>query len=96
MFASLTVEMTNERLKFWFGVGLIHKSVAIADIASCREVKTSFLWGWGIRWTPYGWLYNISGLKAVEIVLKSGKKFRLGTDEPKELCEAITKCLNKG
>ena len=36
-----------------------------------------------------GWLFNVSGLQAVEIFLRSGKKYRIGTDEPERLVEAI-------
>lgn len=41
------------------------------------------------RMTPHGWFYNVSGLSAVEIKLKTGIKYRIGTDVPQELEEAI-------
>jgi len=34
-------------------------------------------------------MYNVAGLEAVELVLASGKKFRIGTDQPAELANAI-------
>jgi hypothetical protein len=34
-------------------------------------------------------LYNVSGTDAVEIELRSGRRFRIGTDEPKVLAQAI-------
>ncbi len=44
-------------------------------------------YGWGIRgWLwPKMWIYNVSGFDAVEIKLKNGKMYRIGTDEPKKL-----------
>jgi hypothetical protein len=36
-----------------------------------------------------GWLYNVSGLRAVEVGLKSGRKYRVGTDEPERLEAAL-------
>ena len=39
--------------------------------------------------TPYGWLYNVSGLDAVAITLRDGRKFALGTDDPEGLVTAI-------
>ena len=36
-----------------------------------------------------GWLFNISGFDAVEIVLKNGRRYQLGTDEPEELLAAV-------
>ena len=44
----------------------------------------------GIRWWGHGWLYNVSGFKAVEIELASGKRLRIGTDEPERLAQAIS------
>ena len=35
------------------------------------------------------WLWNVSGLQAVELVLNNGKRFRIGTDEPENLVNAI-------
>jgi hypothetical protein len=43
----------------------------------------------GIHLTPYGWLYNVSGLDAVAIRLRNGRKFALGTDDPYRLTAAI-------
>jgi len=44
--------------------------------------------------TPHGWLYNVSGLDAVEVTTKSGKKYRIGTDVPAELEQAIRSVLS--
>ena len=35
-------------------------------------------------------MYDIWGLDAVELDLQSGKKFRIGTDEPDALIAALT------
>jgi len=39
-------------------------------------------------------LYNVSGFDAVEIKLRTGKKFRIGTDVPQELEKAIEQAIN--
>ena len=44
--------------------------------------------------TPHGVLYNVSGFDAVEIKLRTGKKFRIGTDVPQELDAAIRQALS--
>jgi hypothetical protein len=59
------------------------------EIEECTIVKNSWWYGWGIRLTPYGWLYNVAGWEAVEVLLKNGKKIRIGTDEPEKLSLAI-------
>ena len=92
LFATLTVEVTNVHLKFWFGIGLIHKRILLSDSASCNPAHT-VLPGYGIHGTRRGWLYNVSGFKLVEITLKNGKRIFLGTDEPEDLCRAITKAI---
>ncbi|MGI9463088.1 MAG: hypothetical protein ACR2OM_04075 [Aestuariivirgaceae bacterium] len=89
-FSSLSVEVDETELRWWFGLGLWRKSVRRADIASAQAVRNSWWWGWGIRYYGKGWLYNVSGLDAVEIVLKSGKHIRIGTDDPQGLADALT------
>ena len=89
LFYCLTIEIGSGVLRWSFGPGIIRKSVALADIRSAEPVRNHWIYGWGIRYTPSGWLYNVSGLDAVEIELQNGKRFRLGTDEPQELVRAI-------
>jgi len=38
-------------------------------------------------------MYNISGLDAVELRLKKGGVFRIGSDEPQRLEEALKQAL---
>jgi len=52
-------------------------------------------WGWGIIRIRNGWLYSVSGTAGVEVTLKSGKKFRIGTDEPDTLRQAIMQALRQ-
>ncbi len=89
IFGSLTIEVTSEKLKWYFGIGLVRKSIFLQEIQTVSIVKNPWYYGWGIRLTPHGWLYNVSGTRGVEIELKSGKKFRLGSDEPEKLAEVI-------
>ncbi|GEM_PF-722736 len=84
----LTVEIKEGFLKFWFGPGLFWKTIPLEQIAYCQPFKGVF-GGWGIRYVFDGWLYNVSGFKAVTVVLKSGKKIHIGTDQPELLIEAI-------
>ena len=89
----LTVEIKDCVFRFWFGPGLFWKTIPLEQIAYCEPFKGVFA-GWGIRFVWNGWLYNVSGLKAVTIVLKSGKKLHVGTDEPVQLIEAINSVLH--
>jgi hypothetical protein len=89
LFATLTVEVTHEEVKLRFGVGLVRKSFAVTEIASARQVRNHWAYGWGIRLTPHGWLFNVSGLDAVELEMADGKRYRIGTDQPADLLRAI-------
>ena len=96
VFGSLTTEVRQDRFTFRFGPGLIRRSFLLADIESCTAVVNPWTYGWGIRWTPDGWLYNVSGTQAVELKLYGGKKLRVGTDEPAQLCQMILTMKGRG
>ncbi|NJN66196.1 MAG: hypothetical protein HC884_05530 [Chloroflexaceae bacterium] len=93
LFASLTIEIRDGAVRAAFGPGLIHKTVPLGDIERCETLRYPWYYGWGIRFTPQGVLYNVSGLQAVKLVLKSGHAVLLGTDEPEKLCSAIRGAL---
>jgi len=93
IFSSLTVQITDQTLRWQFGPGVIRKEVPLSEIQAAEVARTRWTHGWGIHWTRSGWLYNVSGLQAVAVRLKSGKEFRLGTDEPERLRAAIVRSL---
>lgn len=94
LFATLTVDIKDDVVEIRFGIGLIRKKFALKDIESCQVVRNTWYYGWGIRLTPQGWLYSVSGFSAVEIKMKTGKKYRIGTDVPDELEQAIRESMN--
>lgn len=89
LFSSLTIEVADGELRSHFGPGFWRKRVALADVAGAELASSQWWEGWGIRVTPRGMLYNVAGTAAVEIRLRSGTRFRLGTDEPETLLGAI-------
>ena len=89
LFWALTVEVTESDVLLMFGFGLIRKSFPTSSIANARAVRNRWYFGWGIRLLPKGWLYNVSGLDAVEIEMTDGSVHRIGTDQPSELLKAI-------
>lgn len=93
IFGTLTVEVTDERLTIKFGNGLIHKNILLKEISSVNTVRNPWWYGWGIHFTPRGCLFNVSGFDAVEITLKSGKIFRIGTDDPVGLEQVLKKVI---
>lgn len=91
LFSALEITIDSQNLTWKFLPGFIKKSVPIAEVLEAQPVTSSFIYGWGIHYTDRGWLYNVSGLGAVHIKLRSGKQFMLGTDEPAVLAEAINR-----
>lgn len=89
LFHSLTIEITNDELRWRFGPGLIQKCAPLSEIIGAQQVRTNVLEGWGIHLSRFGWLYNVSGYDAVAFTLKNGKRFALGTDEPVKLLAAF-------
>jgi hypothetical protein len=90
LFYSLTVEVADGMLRCHFGPGLIRRRFLLSEVEDARGVRNPWYSGLGIRWMPGRYvLWNVSGFKAVEIILPGGKRFRIGTDEPEKLLQAI-------
>lgn len=92
--SSLTVAVDDKMIKIQFGLGIIRKVFLLQGIETYSVVKNPWYYGWGIRFTPRGWLFNVSGLSAIELQMKNGKRYRIGTDEPDNLANALTEALN--
>lgn len=88
-FSSLTIAVRDGQLSWWFGPGIIKKTVPLSTIVSAEPTTTSIVNGWGIHLTGRGWLYNVAGRQAVLITQQDGKRFLLGTDEPDSLAQSI-------
>ena len=94
LFSTLTTKIRDGAFECRFGPGLIRKRFPLNEIKEARVVRNHWYYGWGIRMTPDGMLFNVSGLDAVEITLADGSKYRIGTDRPRELEDVI--CRNAG
>ncbi len=95
LFPTLTVKCDEQKLEVRFGLGLIRKRLLYKDIHSCKVVKNLWIYGFGIRLIPSGWMFNVSGLSALELQFKNGKKFRIGTDDSEKLFEFVNQKINK-
>jgi len=94
LFHRLTVAINGEELVVQFGPGAIRKRFNLNEIESCQVVRIPWYYGWGIRSTPDGMAFRVSGFHAVEIKLRTGKKYLIGTDVPQELEEAIRQAIS--
>jgi hypothetical protein len=90
---ALTVEIGGGEIKLSFGIGFIHKRFPVARVRDAQVVRNRWYYGWGIRWTPHGWLFNVSGLDAVQIRMDDDRTYRIGTDEPLRLRAALKQAI---
>jgi hypothetical protein len=89
------VTIDKEYLRIKFGYGIFRKHFILKEIISARTVKNHWYYGWGIRfwWWPRILIFNVSGFDAVEIKMKNGKIYRMGTDESEKLKNVITQVI---
>jgi len=97
IFYKLTITIDDEYLSFKLGIGLIRRQFRLSDIESCSPVRNSAIWGIGIRKIPGGWLYNVTGMEAIELTFKNSKrKIRIGTDRPVEIAGEVSNRVISG
>lgn len=96
LFHRLVVKIDAESVRVNFGVGLIGYTFLLRDIVSCHPVRSPWYSGWGIRKIRGGWLLNVSGYQAVELRLRSGKVYRIGTDDQDGLLKALETAISEG
>ncbi len=94
IFSSMTVTIEDDLLTVRFGLGIFRKRLILSAIESCEIVENPWYYGWGVRRIPGGWLFAVSGREAVEVIMKSGKRYRIGSDEPEVLAAAINSYIN--
>jgi hypothetical protein len=99
-FHSLTVTVTADTIRAAFGPGWIRKTVPVDEVLEARVVRNRWYHGWGIRYYGWfdrervrGWLFNVSGFDAVEVRLRNGRNYRIGTDDPVGLLAAVRRAV---
>ena len=89
LFPTLTVKVSDDQIKWYFGPGFIKKQINISDIRKTSLMKTHWYYGYGVRLVSGGKLYTVSGSQAVKLELKNGEIFMLASDEAEALLKAI-------
>jgi len=93
LFHSLTVIINEEELVVRFGPGTIRKRFRLNEIESVQAIRVPWYCGWGIRGSPQGMVFRVSGFDAVHVKLSTGRKYLIGTDVPQELEQAIRQAI---
>jgi hypothetical protein len=89
LFSTLRVTVDDRSVTAGFNGGLLSHRVALDEVEAVAVVSVPWHRGWGIRKTAAGWMYNVSGRRAVELTLPGGRTFTIGSDEPDALLAAI-------
>jgi hypothetical protein len=74
-------------------IPFVRKTFALDDIVAwqAKTYDPIEYGGWGVRGFPgrYGWAYNVSGNRGVELEFKNGNRLMLGSQRADELARAI-------
>jgi hypothetical protein len=98
LYPTMTIQVYENRLRFFMGPGLIGKSFRFEDIVSCQPVRNRWWHGWGMAYNKDGWIYNVSGFGAIAIEIQHGekrRKYRLGSAEPERAAAAIQQAMKE-
>ena len=95
VFHSLTVAVDAGKVSWYFGPGFWTYRLGLDEIRSVSVVRNQWWNGFGIRKAPGFALYNVSGLDAVELKLKSGEIRRIGTDDANGLAAALNAAMRE-
>lgn len=95
LLSTLTVRVGGGAITVQFGVGIIRKRIQLSDVETYAKVRNPWYYGLGIRYTPRGWLYNIYGLSAIELLMKNGRTCRIGTNDPEGFAQALQEGLDE-
>jgi hypothetical protein len=89
VFSSLTVEVNDNELRWYFGPGFWTYRLPLSQIQDVAVVRNHWWNGFGIRMGSGRRLYNVSGLDAVELKVGPNDVRRIGTDDPQGLAAAL-------
>ncbi|CCQ11395.1 putative exported protein of unknown function [Pseudoalteromonas luteoviolacea B = ATCC 29581] len=89
LFSTLTIEVKGNHISWFFGPRFWRKTLNFNEVRSVKVIRYPWYVGFGIRLTSTGWLYTVSGLSAVELLLKDGTTVSLGSNEAEELAAVV-------
>ncbi len=88
-FNKLYVTVDSGEVSARFRWGWPERRYSLADVHRVDVVRNKWWYGFGVRITPHGWMYNVWGLDAVQLNFHDGQTFRIGSDEPARLATAL-------
>ena len=92
-FSRLTVSVEGEEMTVAFRWGWPVRRIDLGEVHRVDQVRNKWWYGFGVRLTPDGWMYNVWGLDAVLLNFRDGKTFLIGTDDPEALLAAVNETV---
>lgn len=89
LFYSMTIEVTGNKVSWYFGLGFLRKEVDASSITEISIYETKWYQGTGVRILKDGWMYNASVGKALKLTMSSGKNIYLGCKDVEGLQFAL-------
>jgi hypothetical protein len=94
LFYGLKPIVNQNSITLLFGIGLVRKHIPLQRIESISPTKNNHLYGWAIRFSRGGILYNISGSEALELQFKDlSRRIRIGTQNTDRLIRELANRL---
>ncbi len=88
-FLRLQVTVSGADILLAYTFGWPRRRIDRGGVISAVPERIPLWYGWGIRRTPKGWMWNVWGRDAVRVTLTE-KEFLIGTDDPGGLVAALT------
>lgn len=89
LFYSMSVEVSGNKVCWYFGFGFLRKEVEVSSIVDISSYETKWYQGIGVRLLKDGWLYNVSIGKALKLKMSNGKNIYLGCKDAECLQHAL-------
>lgn len=89
VFTFLRTEVNQKEILISLGFLFFTKKLELSEILNYRRSPEQLYTAWGMRKTKNGWDFSVQGHEAVEIVMRNGEIYRLGTTEPEKLLKAL-------
>lgn len=88
--AAMTTTVTPAELRLRYVPFFVDKRIPVTDIVrftpmSCSAWQT----GYGIHYSRFGWVYNVSGGQGIQFELRDGKRLLIGTQRSLEFAAAL-------
>jgi hypothetical protein len=87
-FRSLTVEISDQSLNWYFGSGFWRKSIPLSEVARVEAIRIPWWVGVGIRYFG-NWIYCIAPGDGIKVHRKDGRTVSIGTDDQAGLLAAL-------